>query len=75
MCCCHKLPLRMSGNSGIGSVGDIRMDEEEVKSIADNCNTKKLNSKRVEVSCHINYVIIIIRVLQVWVISITNNIC
>ena len=28
------------------------MDEEEVKGIADNCNTKKLNSKRVEVSSH-----------------------
>ena len=30
--------------------GGVKMDEEEVKHIADNCNTKKLNSKRVEVS-------------------------
>lgn len=32
---------------GIDNSG-IKMDEEEVKSIADNCNSKKLNSKRVE---------------------------
>ena len=25
------------------------MDEDEVKGIADNCNSRKLNSKRVEV--------------------------
>ena len=47
--CDSALPYSDAAAAGIAD-SVVRMDEEEVKSIADNCNTKKLNSKRVEVS-------------------------
>lgn len=51
--CVHCLSLcnltAVIPHAGIDDNG-VKMDEEEVKHIADNCNTKKLNSKRVEVS-------------------------
>ena len=47
---CSLFLLNDSVFTTTGIVSDaIKMDEDEVKNIADNCNTKKLNSKRVEV--------------------------